>query len=130
MGDPMDTLFRMSRILPVGSLHLITALDISLSLHVGHDRVMKLDEEWKEIYLKFVGVLQDKFPAMKKLRAVIYLDGFCKGWSVPAQEGDQIMGPWEALAASREWKLLDLHFPWGRINSFEPRLKAQGMYPD
>jgi hypothetical protein len=100
MGDQMDTLFRMSRILPVGSLQLITALDISLSIHVGHDRVMKLDEEWKDIYPAFVRVLQDKFTAMQKLRAVIYLDGFCKGWSMPAQEGDQIMCPWEALAAT------------------------------
>jgi hypothetical protein len=31
---------------------------------------------------------------------------------------------------SREWKLLDLHFPWGQINFFEPRVKAQERYPD
>lgn len=129
MGDQMDTLFRMSRILPVSSLHLITALDISLSVHVGHDRVMKLGEEWKDVYPAFVRVLQDKFTTMQKLRAVIYLDGFCKGGSMPGQEGDQIMCPWEALAASREWKLLDLQFPWGKANSFGPR-EAQERYPD
>ncbi|KAJ5806823.1 hypothetical protein N7474_010415 [Penicillium riverlandense] len=130
MGEQMDTHFRMSRILPFSSLHLITALNISLSIHVGHDRVMKLDEEWKDVYPAFVRVLQDKFTAMQNLRAVIYLDGFRKRWSMPAQEGDQIICPWEALAASREWKLLDLQFPWGQINFFEPRANAQERYPD
>ncbi|KAJ0426913.1 hypothetical protein BJY00DRAFT_306904 [Aspergillus carlsbadensis] len=127
----IDQIFRVSRAMPQDHLALLTSLVIEINLYRISRSFPSMSTKFAGYYREFFRILKEMMSGLRSLS--ITIAGLPRStalieWSLEDEE--MWIGPWEYLARSRRWAILQIAVPAGWYDDFKAVIDRRGQLDD